>query len=153
MAGPLARGAGGPPITMKRVINGILLDGPRTLLVLKRDYWIFTGGKPEDGESDLDCLAREFREELPGTEIDTHSAFFYTECQATSPYSSSSILVRAWHLRTPLVIGNPAREIREKRWVTAEEAYDLNISEATRIILGRLQDQLYLPRGKSFSAR
>lgn len=129
---------------MKRVINGIILEHRKILLVDKRGTWIVPGGKPENGESDLVCLAREFREELSGTEIDQPSAFFYGDFYAQSPYSGSQIHVRAWHLRTPLVINNPSSEIRAKRFVTPSEAYETNISHATQQIMRRLEEDLYL---------
>lgn len=130
---------------MKRVINGIVLESNRKIfLVQKRDHWIVPGGKPNEGETDLVCLAREFQEELPGTEINQRNAFFYGEFRAQSPYSGSSLLVRAWHLQTPSFIGEPAREIRAKRWVTSQEAYDLALSDATRQIIQRLRHDHYL---------
>ncbi|WP_457489191.1 NUDIX domain-containing protein, partial [Tardiphaga sp. P5_C10] len=49
-------------------------DGARLLLVRKRGgrSYILPGGKPEQGESDFQALAREVEEEL-GCSIDTYS--------------------------------------------------------------------------------
>jgi len=62
---------------MKQVIQGIVVEDGHVLLVRKNDAWIFPGGKLEEGESHLACLAREFREELSGTKINPKSAEYF----------------------------------------------------------------------------
>lgn len=63
---------------MKKVSKIILINPDKKILLYQRDYrrnisykgyWDLVGGTGEEGESELDTLERELREELPSCEI------------------------------------------------------------------------------------
>ena len=70
---------------MGEAIAGAIIENGKLLIVLKKESWILPGGKPEEGESDLACLARGFREELSGTKINIKSAQLYGFFDGISP--------------------------------------------------------------------
>ncbi len=129
---------------MNHVINGIILDNKRILLVRKKGIWILPGGKIKEGENELEALAREFKEELSETEIDVRSASFYKEFHGLTPHTQTPASVRTYHLRTPLVIGEPSAEIEAKSWMDSSEAYNYPVSELTKSIILSLKRDLYV---------
>jgi len=84
-------------------VKGVLLtpDGDVVLLLNERDEWELPGGRIELGESSIECLAREIREELDlqvsvGMPLDTYlfevipgkHVFIATyRCTLTGPYA------------------------------------------------------------------
>lgn len=112
---------------MHEVVVGALVRGGRVLLAHrspdKRAYpgvWELPGGVVEAGESELDALARELREEL-GVRIATDSASHLcrlTVRPAGEPALLSAWLVRDWH-------GTPANVAPEEhvdiRWFGLDE--------------------------------
>ena len=55
---------------MRKAISGLVIRDEKLLLVRKNETWILPGGKPEKKESEIECLCREFKEELPSVEIE-----------------------------------------------------------------------------------
>ncbi|MEK6899102.1 MAG: NUDIX domain-containing protein [Nanoarchaeota archaeon] len=99
------------------VVNGVLLQDKKVLLVRKKTgIVLLPGGKRNEGESDLDCLAREFSEELPGTIADFDRAMRYHEVIGTSPTSKKPIRATIYLVDFDKV-GEPASEIVDKYWM------------------------------------
>lgn len=46
------------------VVAGLIFRDRRVLMLQKQGFWLFPGGKVEEGESDLQALLRELREEV-----------------------------------------------------------------------------------------
>ena len=55
---------------MRTAIGAAIINEGKLLIVRKKQSWILPGGKPEPGESDLDCLCREVGQELSGTKLE-----------------------------------------------------------------------------------
>ena len=81
------------------VAAAVIVKHGRLLLVRKRgtSAFILPGGKPESGESDLQCLAREMREELAAT-IDTDAAFLGAFEAEAANEPGRRVLARAYLL-------------------------------------------------------
>lgn len=109
------------------VVVGALVRDGRVLLVHRRpdkhanpDVWDLPGGLVEVGESELEALARELREEL-GVRVDTESVTHLCRLSvgsADEPAVLSAWLVRDWH-------GTPANVAPEEHdgmgWFGLEE--------------------------------
>lgn len=103
-----------------RKIAGVVIKERKLLLVRKRGTGVFLspGGKPENGETPFQTLARELREEtgllLVGV---THMGQY----GGTSPSGDEAVLIDVYHA---LVVGTPrpGREIEELLWVGGDYA-------------------------------
>jgi ADP-ribose pyrophosphatase YjhB (NUDIX family) len=65
---------------LRTAINAVIIEDGKILLVRKRQTWILPGGKPGINESDLECLCREIREELSGTQLDNIRYYIKETC-------------------------------------------------------------------------
>jgi 8-oxo-dGTP diphosphatase len=112
---------------MHEVVVGALVRDGRVLLAHRRadkraypNVWDVPGGVMEAGESELDTLARELREEL-GVQIVTASASHL--CRLTAGPPEEPALLSAWLVRDWL--GTPANVAPEEHydigWFTLEE--------------------------------
>jgi 8-oxo-dGTP diphosphatase len=112
-----------------RVIAAAVL-GPRGLLVVSKriapDVFYLPGGKPEDGEAPLDCLARELREELG---VGVASAEPLADVRSPAALEDVEMLMTVFRVEldgTPA----PAAEIAQLAWWPERE--DLHLAPAVR---------------------
>lgn len=125
------------------VVGAVLLTGRGLLLVSKRAApatFYLPGGKPEPGESDLDCLVREVHEEL---DVQVTSAKSLLRARTPAALEDAEMDL---HVYEATVSGEPraAAEIADLRWwpecgdvVLAPAIRDVVIPELER--LGRLR--------------
>ena len=108
---------------MRKTINAAIIKNAKILLVRKGQSWLLPGGKPEIGETDIECLCREVSEELSGTQLENikfYGNFIgYTHLQE--------------RFRTDVYLANikgelnqPSAEIAEYRWVDDTNQYNLS---------------------------
>jgi len=124
---------------MKQVIQGIVVEDGHVLLVRKNDAWIFPGGKLEEGESHLACLAREFREELSGTKINPKSAEYFGRFEGISPNRKMPIEIISYMVELDSDIGEASAEIREQRMMGYSDMERYNLTDGTRYFVGLLK--------------
>jgi 8-oxo-dGTP pyrophosphatase MutT (NUDIX family) len=112
-----------------RVIAAAVL-GPRGLLLVSKrvapQVFYLPGGKPDDGEAPLDCLARELREEL---DVGLASAELLADVRAPAALEGVEMLMTVFRAEidgTP----QPASEIAEVAWWPERE--DLMLAPAVR---------------------
>ncbi len=129
---------------MRITIGGAVIEYEKILLVKKKSTWILPGGKPEEGESDLVCLSREFREELSGTQIDPRSAVYFDTFKGISPNKNLPIEIRVYRVDLASKLGNASAEILDRKWLNYEEAIKLENSELTCDILNSLRYNNFL---------
>lgn len=120
---------------MQRVVNGIVLQNSNYLLVRKGDTYIFPGGKPRSGESDVDCLKREFRERLSGAEIRRIRPYGFFE--GISSHKNEPIQVAVYLLDLEGKLGETSAEISERLFADKQDSF--NISETTAQIIANLR--------------
>ncbi len=123
---------------MRKAIDAAIIRDGKLLLVRKRETWILPGGKPEEGETDLECLAREIKEE---TGIVAEDFSYYREFRGISPHKRDEITVRVY-LATGEGDPQPSAEIGACKWVDNLDA--ITLSELTEKIIRSLQENGYL---------
>lgn len=119
-----------------RVAVGVLVDAAGRVLVARRasgkpwaGYWEFPGGKQEAGESRLQALRRELREEL-GIEVSSAGPLIRLP---PVPDDAPPVVLDVW--RVTAYGGTPAGcEGQTLQWVTPDELDRLPMPPANRII-------------------
>jgi mutator protein MutT len=118
---------------MTRVAVGVIHQNGKILICRRKQNsryglkWEFPGGKLEAGESILDCLKRELREELSieverYDRVETHTAFYE---------DGGTFEVTYCHARQYL--GEPRNNVFEEiRWVSLDELRTLDILEGNK---------------------
>lgn len=129
---------------VEKVVSGVVLSYGKLLLVRKKGIYIPPGGKLINGESDEDCLRREFREELSDTEID--NIHFYKELRGVSPHSNKLILVRLYFTDIVEQLGNPSREIESADWIPFINIPHYNLSSLTAEMVSLLNKDYHYGR-------
>jgi 8-oxo-dGTP diphosphatase len=112
-----------------RKAGAVLIRDRRLLLTRTRgkEAFVAPGGKLEAGETAIECLARELREEL-GIGIAAANVAPFGTYLAAAVYDPAKQLemqvfvVSAWDGEP-----RPSREVEEVRWVTSAETRDLPV--------------------------
>jgi len=125
---------------MKTVINSIVIEENKLLLVKKKETWILPGGKIEVGENDLECLSREISEELSNTKI--KDVNFYKEFSGITPHSKKMIRAKTYFAKIDGELHNSSQEISDVRYVSNFKDY--KISNITKNIIDSLIQDKYL---------
>ncbi len=126
---------------MRKAVNAVIIKEGKILLFRKNLVWILPGGKPELGENDLETLAREFREEALGAELDITG--YYGRFLGITPHSKDFLRAYVYFARRKSdeeIV--PSGEIEEARFVRDFENY--NISDITKKVLNSLVKENYL---------
>ncbi len=125
-----------------RIVVGIVSDADGNVLIARRPntvmlggLWEFPGGKVEPGESDIEALRRELREEL-GVEIDDIRAF----TSLKHAYSHFKISMEAYHCTISDGIPKPMVS-NELKWVRIDELEDYPFPKANRTLTRALCEQ------------
>jgi len=126
---------------MKKAISAAIIRNKKILLVRKKQIWILPGGKPKARESDIECLCREFGEELPEVQIKNFS--LYREFEGITPHKKYALKARIYFADmegTP----RPSAEILESGWFGYREISEHKVSEISRKIINSLKEDNYL---------
>jgi 8-oxo-dGTP diphosphatase len=118
---------------MKRVVAGIAEKDGKLLMFhsKKHNLWEFPGGKVEEGETDVDALKREWREEL-NCEIIIDQYFDYH-------YSEADGWEVNYYLITPITNWT-FKEHSEAKYLTPDEAMLLNIWPSDWLMVGEFYE-------------
>ncbi len=109
------------------------------LLVQKHKTWILPGGKPEVGESNMQCLLREAGEELPKLRL--QNLKYFGAFSGITPHKNDGLCAEVYIANSDGEI-TTAAEINEAKWVNEPEEY--NLSDITQKIVLSLRQNGYL---------
>ncbi len=126
---------------MKISINAIDLTQEGLLLVNKMRIWILPGGKPEEKESDYDCLYREIYEELSVNKNQIKIYNYYNSFVDKTPFSEKDLEAKCYFASINGKI-KPANEISKAKRIKNFEKY--NLSDITKKIVNSLKQDKYL---------
>src|SRR3989344_5698459 len=127
---------------MRTAISAAIIQDKRLLIVRKNLTWILPGGKPKNGEIDLECLCREIDEELSGTKI--KDIYFYRSFEGKTPHKGDILKARVYFatIDGQLYAVRDGDSISEVTWADDFSKYDL--SEITQRIVISLQQDRYI---------
>ena len=121
------------------VVAAVLWDGNRFLASKRPEgkarerQWEFLGGKVEPGETEEEALIRECRKEL-GVTVEVGKPLIRLE------HSYPDVQIRLTAYEARITEGTPVPlEHEQIRWVTAEEAEELDFCPADRDILAMIK--------------
>ena len=130
------------------VINkiGIAVIKNRKLLMVRsyRNESVFyiLGGKPEEGETEIDCLIREIDEEVSGTLVQ-ESLLYLSEFQAESHDKPNTIVKLKLYMGDVLGRLEPNNEIAEIDYFDSNSD-PKHLSELTKKIISWLANRCYI---------
>jgi len=125
---------------MRIVISAIIIKNKKLLLVKKKETWILPGGKPEENETDLECLKREIDEELSGTKL--CNIKYYNNFEGKTPHTGDILQVKTYFADIDGQLYSSSREIIGSQWVDDFSKY--NLSDITIKIVSSLGEDKYL---------
>jgi ADP-ribose pyrophosphatase YjhB (NUDIX family) len=127
---------------MRSAVNAVIIQENKLLLVKKKSTWILPGGKPEIGESDLECLCREIDEELSGTKI--KNVHYYGQFEGKTPHKGDLLRANVYFatIDGQLYSVRDEDSICELKWTCDFSQY--NLSNITSKIISSLQQDKYL---------
>ena len=122
-------------------VHGIYMNIYRELLLVKKeDLWILPGGKLESHETDVECLTREFKEELPLLHI-TRVGDLFGVFMGITPHSYREIKEIVYWITAKGSI-TPSKSLKEKiketQFVSFSKLADTRLSELTNRIVSSL---------------
>lgn len=124
---------------MRKAICAAIIKNDHILLVQKQKTWILPGGKPKIGESDIQCLFREIREELP--QLILRDLKYFDFFVGTTPHKGDKLQAEVYFADSSGDI-IPEAEINATKWTTLPEKN--NLSDITRKIIFSLRQNGYL---------
>ncbi len=125
---------------MRKAVSGLVRRAGKVLLVRKNETWILPGGQLEKGESDIACLCREFKEELPSVKIEDIT--YYNSFIGRTPHKKDILKTEVYCVDISEGIGKPAGEINGAEWVGDFSNY--NVSDITKKVIKSLKEKDYL---------
>ncbi len=124
---------------MTRVAVGVIQRNGKILICQRKKdaryglKWEFPGGKREAGESILDCLRRELREEL-GIDVEE-----YGRAETQTAYYEDGGTFEVTYCFVRGYAGEPRNNVFEEiRWVSLDELRALDILEGNKPFVGSL---------------
>ena len=123
---------------MNIVVSAAVIEDHGRYFVTRRQrgvhlegYWEFPGGKCEEGESLVDCLRRELKEEL-GAEVTIGDEIL----TVTHEYPDRQVEL---HFLSCAFLNAPMPLLgQEMRWVPREELHELPFPPADEVLIARL---------------
>ena len=123
------------------IAAAIILDNFGNMLVVKKKNTIFfmqPGGKIEAGETAIETLKRELKEEIGSEIVDANYIGKFSAPAANEP----DHVVEAEMFET--ILSNeaaPAAEISEINWVNIENTSEINLAPLTKLLLKEIAKQ------------
>jgi phosphoglycolate phosphatase len=125
-----------PPIP---TVGALILNPDGQMLMIRtfkwNDCWGIPGGKIQAGESSLDALEREVREET-GLQLEKTRFVMVQDCiHSEEFFKPAHFILLNYIAHTPMTEVTLNEEADEYRWVTLPEARSLKLNTPTRILI------------------
>lgn len=124
---------------MRKAVCVVVIENGCILLVQKHETWILPGGKPEAGESDVQCLLREVGEELPNLKL--QNLKYFGAFIGITPHKNDELRAEVYFADSDGEI-TTAAEINMAKWVKKPE--ECNLSDITQKIVLSLRKEGHL---------
>ena len=129
--------------------GALIHDGAGKILMIRThkwsDLWGIPGGKIERGESSEDALKREIREET-ALEISDIRFVMNQDCiHSTEFFRPEHFILLSYLAKATSHQVTLNEEAEDFRWLDIDEAMELKLNSATKILLQRIIDEKLLP--------
>jgi phosphoglycolate phosphatase len=130
-------------------VGALIHDGAGKILMIRThkwsDLWGIPGGKIERGESSEDALKREIREET-ALEISDIRFVMNQDCiHSTEFFRPEHFILLNYLAKATSHQVTLNEEAEDFRWLDIDEAMELKLNSATKILLQRIIDEKLLP--------
>lgn len=123
-----------------RAIGGLVIKEGKILIVEDpKQGWLFPGGKILEGETEEDCLKREFQEEISVSDI--KKIRFYKSYTSQSTKHNREVPVDMYFVELEKTKIKPSAEIKQAIFTSAPEKYPL-IQTAKEIIKDLREEEI-----------
>lgn len=129
-------------VSREKFVYSVIISSEKILLVKKKNEWVLPGAKSKTGigESELECICREFKKNFPSTKLKNFN--FYKEFSRKSPSGNMLNISAIYFVDIDGNLGESSEKLEDVQWVNDFENYGL--SGVTLDVVNSLKSDSYL---------
>jgi 8-oxo-dGTP pyrophosphatase MutT (NUDIX family) len=127
---------------LKKTLDSENNEEKEILIVKSGDFWTLPGGMINEGESDLECLCREVKEQLSWAKMNEMSIIYYKDFEGKMSHSLCMIRSKIYLAQIKEQFYLLPSEVNNIRWTHVPKSYQL--SEIALNVINSLIDEDYI---------
>ncbi len=129
-------------------IASVTLNADGHLLIVKpkgKSTWISLGGKLEEGETEVECLKREIKEELNVETISEPEFFYETDLEMTADGSGKTVIVKFYTVEVDAHLVPDGDEIESFMWLSKDD-FETKVKGNHSLVIGSGLEKFAIPK-------